>query len=125
MKLIEVIPEGIVETAESSSGGSQKIHVDYAMAIECLKGGELYFNMQKFGRFEPQLAHYFFKQIVSAIAHMHSKGYCHRDLKPWNVMLTDDLANAKVIDFSYSTPLTKSNFEECPDILKKFLPGTK
>jgi hypothetical protein len=53
VKLIEVIPEGIVETAESSSSGSQKLHVDYAMAIECLKGGELYFNMQKFGRFEP------------------------------------------------------------------------
>jgi serine/threonine protein kinase len=53
VKLIEVIPEGIVETAETSSGGSQKLHVDYAMAIECLKGGELYFNMQKFGRFEP------------------------------------------------------------------------
>jgi serine/threonine protein kinase len=71
------------------------------------------------------MAHYFFKQIISAIAHMHTKGYCHRDLKPWNVMLTEDLANAKVIDFSYSTPLTKSEFADCPDILKKFLPGTR
>jgi hypothetical protein len=51
--LIEVIPEGIVETAASSHGGSQKLHVDFAMAIECLKGGELYFNLQKYGRFTP------------------------------------------------------------------------
>jgi serine/threonine protein kinase len=125
VRLIEVIPEGIVETAESSSGGSQKIHVDYAMAIECLRGGELYFNLQKFGRFPPDVAHYFFSQILDAIAHMHSRGYCHRDLKPWNVMLSDDLSNAKVIDFSYSTPLTKSEFDLCPDILKRYLPGTK
>jgi serine/threonine protein kinase len=40
-------------------------------------------------------------------------------------MLTDDLSNAKVIDFSYSTPLTKSEFDECPDILKGYLSGTK
>lgn len=40
-------------------------------------------------------------------------------------MLSDDLANAKVIDFSYSTPLTKSEFEEAPEILKRYLPGTK
>jgi serine/threonine protein kinase len=108
VNLIEVIPEGIVETAESSHGGAQKLHVDFAMAIECLKGGEMYYNLQKFGRFKPSMARYFFGQVVDAIAHMHSRGFCHRDLKPWNVMLTDDLANAKVIDFSYSTPLTNS-----------------
>jgi serine/threonine protein kinase len=36
---------------------------------------------------------------------MHEKGFAHRDLKPWNVMLVEDLSEAKVIDFSYSTPL--------------------
>ena len=41
---------------------------------------------------------------------MHSKGICHRDLKPWNIMLSDDLLDAKVIDFSYSTPLKKKRF---------------
>ncbi len=46
MSLKRVIPEGIVETNDG-----QKTHVDYAMAIECLKGGELYFNLKKFGRF--------------------------------------------------------------------------
>jgi serine/threonine protein kinase len=125
VKLIEVIPSGIVETADSSSGGAQRLHVDYAMAIECLRGGELYYNMQKFGRLPPAAAHYFFSQILDAIKHMHSRGFCHRDLKPWNVMLTDDLSNAKVIDFSYSTPLIKSDFEKAPEILHRFLPGTK
>ena len=28
-----------------------KLHVDYAMVMECLKGGELYYHLRKFGRF--------------------------------------------------------------------------
>lgn len=55
VELKEILPEGIVETNDG-----QKLHVDYAMVIESLKGGELYFNMKKFGRFPPRMAHYFF-----------------------------------------------------------------
>lgn len=95
------------------------------MAIESIKGGELSFNLNKYGRFKPSVAHYFFKQIVDAVSHMHTRGFCHRDLKPWNVMLSDDLSSAIVIDFSYSTPLDKESFERAPDILKSFLSGTK
>lgn len=40
-------------------------------------------------------------------------------------MLSDDLSSAKVIDFSYSTPLDKDQFMKGPDILKGFLSGTK
>ena len=40
-------------------------------------------------------------------------------------MLAEDLDSVKVIDFSYSTPLDKEEFERCPDILKGFLDGTK
>lgn len=31
------------------------------MVLECLKGGELSYNMAKFGRFTPELTHYFFR----------------------------------------------------------------
>ena len=47
---------------------------------------------------------------MSAIAHMHKVGYCHRDLKPWNIMLNNDHSGVKVIDFSYSTALDKEMF---------------
>lgn len=120
VKLAEVIPEGLVQTADN-----RKLHVDYAMVIECIRGGELSYNLKKFGRYTPEVAKYFFKQVVDAIAHMHSRGFCHRDLKPWNIMLSDDLSDAKVIDFSYSTSLYKDDFENSPDILKGFLSGTK
>ena len=95
------------------------------MVIECLRGGELYFNMAKVGKYPPFVAHYFFCQVVDAIAHMHSRGYCHRDLKPWNIMLMDDLQGVKVIDFSYSTPLNRKKFDRVPEMLKGYLPGTK
>jgi len=54
---------------------------------------------------------------------MHKVGYCHRDLKPWNIMLSNDLCSAKVIDFSYATPLNAD--VECPSFLKGYLSGTK
>lgn len=94
------------------------------MVIESLKGGELYFNMKKFGRFPPRMAHYFFCQVLDAIVHMNNRGFCHRDLKPWNIMLVEDLSSARVIDFSYSTPLNSEKLTECPDILKGWLSGT-
>jgi serine/threonine protein kinase len=94
------------------------------MVLESLHGGELSYNLQKFGRMTPLVAKYFFYQIVDAIAHMHSRGFCHRDLKPWNIMLNDSLSSAKVIDFSYSTPLNADDIsEKCPK-LKGWLSGT-
>ena len=120
VKLIEVIPEGVVQTVDN-----QSLHVDYAMVIECLHGGELSFNMRKFGRYSPAIAHYFFVEVVDAITHMHERGFCHRDLKPWNIMLSKELDCIKVIDFSYSTPLNSSEFERCPSKIKSFLSGTR
>jgi len=95
------------------------------MAIECLPGGELSLNMFKVGKYPGFVAHSFFCQIARAIQHMHQKGYCHRDLKPWNIMLTENLDTAKVIDFSYSIPFDKATFDELPHHLKGFLNGTK
>ena len=36
---------------------------------------------------------------------MHERGYAHRDLKPWNIMISSDLSSLKIIDFGYATPL--------------------
>jgi serine/threonine protein kinase len=40
----------------------------------------------------------FFRQIVSAVAYLHTIGYAHRDLKPENVLLDKDQV-VKLIDF--------------------------
>lgn len=121
VKLVENIPSGYVE----SQAKHEKLHIDFAMAIECLPGGELSLNMFKVGRYPNFVAHYFFCQVSSAIAHMHSRGYCHRDLKPWNIMLNEHLDSCRVIDFSYAIPLDSAKQEKLPEFLRGFLDGTK
>jgi maternal embryonic leucine zipper kinase len=43
-------------------------------------------------------ARFFFRQIIAALAYIHSRGYAHRDLKPENLLL-DDNQCLKLIDF--------------------------
>lgn len=45
-----------------------------------------------------EIAIYFFRQMISAIAYCHSFNVCHRDLKPENILITADL-QLKIADF--------------------------
>ncbi|KAL4479213.1 hypothetical protein ABPG72_011425 [Tetrahymena utriculariae] len=42
------------------------------------------------------------KEIISAVDYLHSEGICHRDLKPDNILISNDLQNIKIIDFEIS-----------------------
>ena len=44
---------------------------------------------------------------MNAIAYMHSKGVCHRDLKPHNVIVTEDGGTVKITDFNVSKGVTE------------------
>lgn len=48
-------------------------------------------------------------QLVLGLKHIHSKGYAHRDIKPQNIMITND-CRIKYIDFGLSC------FEQCKGI---------
>jgi len=81
-------------------------------------GGELFDYIVKKDRLPEPEARHFFRQIISAVAFVHHKGYAHRDLKPVrihyliylflytlfpvafqeNLLLTVDL-QVKLIDF--------------------------
>ncbi|XP_020293502.1 maternal embryonic leucine zipper kinase-like [Pseudomyrmex gracilis] len=70
----------------------------YFMILEYCSGGELFDHIVEKNRLSETDSRKFFRQIVSAVAYMHSLGYAHRDLKPENVLL-DKEENLKLIDF--------------------------
>jgi serine/threonine protein kinase len=66
------------------------------IAMEYLDGGDL--KQRIATRMTPATAVHYFRQMVSAIAEIHSVGILHRDLKPANIMLRADDSIA-LIDF--------------------------
>ncbi|XP_072011216.1 maternal embryonic leucine zipper kinase [Engystomops pustulosus] len=68
------------------------------MALEYCPGGELFDYIIAKDRLTEEEARVFFRQIVSAVAYIHSQGYAHRDLKPENLLIDED-QNLKLIDF--------------------------
>lgn len=58
----------------------------------------------------------YFLQVASALAHVQKHERVHRDLKPWNIVLSDDFCQTKLIDFGLSTAITSK---------VKFVPGTR
>ncbi|XP_054033775.1 maternal embryonic leucine zipper kinase [Dryobates pubescens] len=68
------------------------------MVLEYCPGGELFDYIISKDRLSEQETRSFFRQIVSAMAYIHSQGYAHRDLKPENLLI-DGNHNLKLIDF--------------------------
>lgn len=68
------------------------------LVLEYCPGGELFDYIVEKERLSEDEARRFFRQIVSAVGYVHSKGYAHRDLKPENLLL-DVNRNLKLIDF--------------------------
>ncbi|MED6131778.1 CBL-interacting serine/threonine-protein kinase 6 [Stylosanthes scabra] len=72
------------------------------IAMELVRGGELFNKIATRGRMREDLARLYFHQLISAVDFCHSRGVYHRDLKPENLLL-DHNGNLKVSDFGLST----------------------
>ncbi|XDV14894.1 hypothetical protein PO909_015065 [Leuciscus waleckii] len=68
------------------------------MVLEYCPGGELFDYIIAKDRLPEEETRGFFRQIISALAYVHSQGYAHRDLKPENLLIDED-HNLKLIDF--------------------------
>lgn len=69
--------------------------------MEFAAGGELFHEVAGKGRLTEETARFYFRQLISAVKHCHSRGVFHRDLKLDNLLLDED-GNLKVSDFGLS-----------------------
>jgi len=81
------------------------------LITDLLTGGELLDAVMDRGMYSEADACYCFKQIVSGIAYLHSKGVVHRDLKMENLLLAspDDITHIKIVDFGLAKSSGKLN----------------
>ncbi|XP_047145876.1 maternal embryonic leucine zipper kinase isoform X1 [Hydra vulgaris] len=75
---------------------------DIFLVLEYVSGGELFDYIVSRERLSEKESRSFFRQIVSAVAYIHSNGLAHRDLKPEN-MLLDGNNCIKIIDFGLAS----------------------
>mmetsp|Transcript_36941 Transcript_36941/g.35654 ORF Transcript_36941/g.35654 Transcript_36941/m.35654 type:complete len:101 (+) Transcript_36941:606-908(+) len=57
--------------------------------LELVEGVELEEILLK-GRFSEEDARIYFSQLLEALKYLHSKGVCHRDIKPGNILLLEN-----------------------------------
>lgn len=93
IKIIHYNKEGKLTEGSTTS---LCIYAVYEVAL----GGELY-GFVSLGPFPEKVVRMYFKQMMSAIDHMHSKGVYHRDLKLENILLNEELS-LKIADFGLS-----------------------
>lgn len=83
--------------------GKEDKKVNY-IVLELVSGGELFDFVCLGGKLPEGTARFYFQQLISGLAYMHSKGVAHRDLKPENLMI-DKNFNLKIADFGFAAPI--------------------
>jgi serine/threonine protein kinase len=68
------------------------------IVLEYLPGGDL-FALTKTRPLPLQRALFYLEQVCSGLAHAHKCGVIHRDIKPQNLLLTEDKQIVKIADF--------------------------
>ena len=92
--------ENIVRLFESFES---KQHIVFVM--EVCGAGDLLTYVRKRRKLKEDSAKFIFKQIISGLKYVHSKGVLHRDIKLDNILLTSE-GRVKICDFGVSK-LTK------------------
>jgi predicted Zn finger-like uncharacterized protein len=70
----------------------------FYIVMELVEGGALHEHLVQQRRFEPAEATRIIRAAAEGLGHAHRRGIIHRDIKPGNIMLTND-GQVKVSDF--------------------------
>lgn len=102
--LKELDHPNVIKVFEIYNSGDKNIHA----CLEFCSGGNLYSHFPEIdGKrcpFSESEAAYIVFQLLSALAHMHARGICHRDIKFENVMMSNSKSRViKLIDFGAAT----------------------
>ena len=66
-----------------------------------MSGGELFYHLQKEGRFDESRAKFYIAELILALQHLHQYNIVYRDLKPENILL-DANGHISLCDFGLS-----------------------
>ncbi|KAI5862590.1 kinase-like domain-containing protein [Durotheca rogersii] len=74
---------------------------DLFLVTDYMSGGELFWHLQKEGRFDEKRAKFYIAELILAIQHLHHNDIVYRDLKPENILL-DANGHIALCDFGLS-----------------------
>jgi len=81
---------------------------DLYLVTDYMSGGELFWHLQKEGRFDEARAKFYIAELILALQHLHTHDIVYRDLKPENILL-DANGHIALCDFGLSKAnLTKN-----------------
>ncbi|OWB72098.1 hypothetical protein B5S31_g1800 [[Candida] boidinii] len=81
---------------------------DLYLVTDFMSGGELFWHLQKEGRFSEARAKFYIAELVLALEHLHDNNIVYRDLKPENILL-DANGHIALCDFGLSKANLTSN----------------
>ena len=82
---------------------------DLYLVTDFMSGGELFWHLQKEGRFNEARAKFYIAELILALQHLHQHDIVYRDLKPENILL-DANGHIALCDFGLSKAnLTKND----------------
>ena len=103
----------LVRTAKTSSPFivslkfSFQTPTDLYLVTDYMSGGELFWHLQREGKFSESRAKFYIAELVLALENLHNEGIVYRDLKPENILL-DVNGHVALCDFG----LSKANLRE-------------
>lgn len=98
----------------------------FFLVTDLYAGGELYDELEEFGRFNEDDAALLMNNMLSCLNYCHKKNLAHRDLKPENVLLeaNKNFEDLKIIDFGLAafgdrfTELEGSTYYMSPQVIE-------